>query len=43
MAFKERGYKIIERLVYELEEIGSPEDKPKFIGRKINITFKPKK
>jgi translation initiation factor IF-3 len=43
LAFKERGYEIISRVMDEIEDLGIPETKPNYANKKIDIMFKPKK
>ena len=38
---KDRGYKILERLIKELADIGKVDRTPRLEGRRLNITFIP--
>jgi translation initiation factor IF-3 len=41
-AHKELGFKVVERIVKELEEVGAPQAKPRLDGNALNCIIEPK-
>ena len=42
MAHTEMGFKLVERIIESLKEIGIPDGTPKLLGKNINVAFNPK-
>ena len=42
MAHTEMGFKLVEKIVESLKEIGVPDGMPKLLGKNINVAFNPK-
>jgi translation initiation factor IF-3 len=42
LAHTEMGFKLVERIIESLREIGVPDGSPKLLGKNINVAFNPK-
>jgi translation initiation factor IF-3 len=42
IVFKDQGFKLLERFVSALEELGKPEAPPKLEGKRLNVIIAPK-
>lgn len=42
IVFKEQGFKLLEKFIKALEELGKPEAEPKLEGKRLNVIIAPK-